>query len=386
MVSAGITNGGTDYDRHHYRAPRPFTWEGFYVRGTNGIGASRKATWYKGGVQVAEAGPLAAATLGLEGTDDVTKVPVARNDILAMSIDRTSTSSSTSLVTRSVLAAPGSRAITPLVAAALTAATLSNAAVRVALGGQLALAASTAEIITHITRFAGTWCGLYAYVISCSGALAQLRAYKNTVPTSMLISVGIGESGMFSDFTNEVEFAKGDRLEIAEDGPSGNSITLSVVGSSLVSEDRKSELYGYGARNMGITAGVPRVIALAGPDPGSGQTLANIDTVSGNTGFPARLSKLRGYCLNTTTEDVTATLYVNGSPTALTYVVPAGTAAYTKFETPDGVHVDVGPLDRWALVFTTEVTFASGFNSAQRAIMVEDLTPEVWRPKVFFHS
>lgn len=391
LTSSGNVNAGTDYDRIHYRAARPFTWERFYARGTNAVGTGRKTSFRKAGAAVAEALITPDSSTAAEGVDNSTRVDVAKGDVLSASLDRTNTNSSTTIAHRSVIAAPGSRAITPLMSATTSvsgSSVTSNVAVGLALGGALQSISSpgTTEFGAHVARFAGDWEGLYAYVSSCSGAASQVTAYKNNVATSMLLSIGVGESGLFFNNTSSIPFVVGDKLEIREDGPSGCTVVFHVVGSSLISENRQSELFGYGARTVTFPAGAPYVCAIGGPDPGAGVTLANIQQVEGTTGFPARLQRLRLYSGNTSDQPVTATVYVNGAPTALTLTIPTGTGLYGKFETAAGVYVDLGANDRWALVHTVPAPMTSGlYATAQRTIMVEDLTPP-FKPKITWHG
>ncbi|MDP2226549.1 MAG: hypothetical protein Q8J78_03620 [Moraxellaceae bacterium] len=385
VSGAGLTNGGTDYARHAYRAPAPFVWELFYARGTTSTGSDRKASFRLGGSVVAEAAPAGGA--GEEAFDDTTTVSVVEGDAVGMSIDRSSTGSISSLVHRSVLTAPGVGAITPLVAVAAAGATAAqNTARAIPLSGTLAFTAAMKEEGGHVARFSGQWRGLYSYVASCSGAAGQIRAYKNGVATAMLLSIGIGESGLFHDNANVVDFVAGDVLILSEDGPSGSTMVCYSVGSSLISGDRKSELLGFGSRTLSVAAGTPVAVAVGGTDPGGGVTLADIQIVEGTTGFAARLSKMRHYVTNTSDQDVTATLYVNGSPTSLALVFPASTPVITKFETADGVYVDVGPNDRWAYVFSRAVPHTTGgIGTYRRDLMVEDITPP-FTPKITFHG
>lgn len=373
------TNTG-GVDQFAWRPPVDVTLTRLAAFVTSSVtGAGRYLKALRNGASTSLLAALADGALanGAVGEDTINGVACTAGDRVSLAAYKAS--GTAQIGNRAVIVVAGDKAVSPMVANT-AAMVLDNSARYYALSGNLTVVTSLSD--TRMTvRSPGTWRGLYAVVSANTGSgSVTIKGSRNAVDQVMAISIGPGETGQFWDNSNPVAVADGDALLYSKSGTTGASVTVTTIGSTIVNDDRRQDLFGYASRAWSYT--YPNAGAYRGlPGHDSGTTVASTDRAryERSLGYPARISKLRVGAYNGIGVPVTTTLLVNGVASALTATTaaPAGDSL-----AEDTTHtVTVGPDDKLSFLHQSTGATSGNLWIESLAICIEDLTPP-WRPEI----
>lgn len=371
-------------DAFHWRPPVDVTLTGLaFIDGTAGSGSGRTLTAFLNGsasalvLSIADGGSAGAST---ENSSDA--APALAGDRVSV-VARKTGGGNMAGGNRMVIAAPGSRAVSPYVATT-PGLVNDNSTRRFCLSGNLSVVNYDAISLMY-ARSPGDWRGLYTYVSANAGSGSiTIKGRLNNVDTAMSITVGPGETGYFWDNSNVVPVVDGDDVHYLKTGTTGASVTITVLGSSIVNDDKRQQLWGYANRawaasvtNTGAYTGLPM------HDWGNSTTAAFLPAYERTIGYPAKISRYQLGAFSNSDADVVSTLLVNGVPSALTVTTPAGAGTVLV---EDGVNeVTVAAGDRLAFLHQSVGATTGFFYANAPSIVIEDITPP-FRPKITFHG
>lgn len=371
-------NATVDY--YHYRPPVDLSVSRLsFTEGVASGGTGKTYTAYLNGtasalaVSVADGGSVGTAT-----SNNTDLVSVTAGDRLSFVLEKTG-GTSASGGHRAVLSAPGSGSVAPHFLAGSMVMDHTNR--QYPLSGNSGSATYAADT-RMVVRTPGDWRGLFVNVSANSGSEAvTIAGGKGNVDTAMSVTIGVGETGLFWDNSNVITVSEGDYLNYRKSGVSGASITVTGIGSSIVSDDRRQQLYGFATRAWNVST-VNAVVhtGLPGPDYGTAVGASDSPKYERSIGYPARIGGLLGVPASSLDVDVVGTMYVNGTATALTVTIPAG-STLTSFE--DTTHtVDVGAEDLIGFKWEPVGTATTGtFNLRSWSVIIEDTTAP-FKPKI----
>jgi hypothetical protein len=288
------------------------------------------------------------------------------------------TTGTISVTTRATFNSVSGGCVTPLQCNNVTGATISELNGAIAVAGALNVATYSAGVIAFremTVRAAGVWQGLHLYVLTNSITGANTMTFAgmvNDVAGNQSITIGSGDPpGLYAYTGAGDSVAAGQRIYVKQTRSGTASIAATTLGSVIVSNNKSSDIFGFGARSMSA-ASFPVHLRLADGDPGASNPASTAQARGVTLGFPARLSRLRIGCGASTLDQAAVwTLHVDGSPTALTVSQAAGAAAGLVEDSVNTVTVTANQV--LTLVGTSTAT-TGNFSHQSRGITIEDLT------------
>lgn len=362
-------------DAFHYRPPVDVTLTSLaFIDGSAGSGSGRTLTAFLNG----SASPLvlsipdggSAGTVAENSTDTASALAGDKVSVVA----RKTGGGNMAGGNRMVIVAPGSRAVSPFVNTAVGL-VLDNSTRRFCLSGNLSVVNYDALSLMTV-RSPGDWRGLFTYVSANAGSgSVTVTGRQNNADTALSITIGPGETGYFFDNTNVVSVSDGDDVQYIKTGTTGASVTVTTLGSSIVNDDKRQQLWGYANRswaasvtNAGAYTGLP------GQDWGNSVTAAFLSAYERTIGYPAKISRYQIGAFSNSDADVVSTLLINGVPSALTVTTPAGAGTVLVEDAVNEVTVAAG--DRIAFLHQSVGATTGSFYANAPSILIEDLTVE----------
>lgn len=389
----GKSNGvlaSTSRSYYQYRAAVPFTWSNLrIVNGTtsNGSGRYIAATLNETDQSMTAALPDGALSLGQSVVDSTNSLSVAAGDKVGLKLVR---GAGTMLITgSSVISAPGNQAVSPMLATgSLTWTALTNR--RSSISGTLINASNLGYELTGLRVTAdGDFRGLFAYVsanASTGAAVGTIEARVSGVNSGLKLDVGVGETGYFFENTTVVPVADGDFVDLDLRGTTGNAITVTAVGATLVSDSRAFDVHDYHGRSFTTANSAAGIyLGITGGDPGSTAPASRLPFMEYVVEFPLRVSRFSGYFVSTLDAAMTVDVLVDGAASGITFDVPAGYAGGTLSDDVHSVDLAVGQKVALRAQPTGAAPTTGNFAWYTHSLRFEDLTPG-FKPKITWHG
>lgn len=327
----------TSVDGYQYRAPVAMNIRTLRVVAASTTGTGRECTVYKNGATTALTATLAdGGSIGDAVLNTGVSIPLAVDDKFNYAVRRTNTGGTSQIHCSVVLETDNGLAAQPHLCShsGSTITTITNR--RLPLAGSLTFSNTTDETVTALkAATSGIWKGLGLYVSAnaSSGTIAVVfTAEKNNAAQSMAVSVGVGETGYFYDFSNTVSYVEDDYLDFAvtSTGTGSASVTIISMFSTTISNNRYFNIYDSHSRALS-TSQSDSWFGIQGGDPGttSPYSLAKEYTLE----FDVKIDKFRARVLNGYDVAVDIYVWVDGVKSALGAQIAASTTAIIEDNT-----------------------------------------------------
>jgi hypothetical protein len=365
-----------------YRAAVPFTLSKLRIRsGSTITGTGRGVRTFVNEVQqsLTVTSPDGVLAIGDTAIDTTNSVSVAAGDKLAASTYRATGTNNVAI--SAVVTAPGSNAIVPLLATGtLIWTTLPTR--RAPLSGNLSIVNSaSAESVGLPVASPGIVRGLFAYVSANASVdsgpgtgVGTITLEDNAVSTGILLTTGVGETGYFFENTTTYSVLSGDFVDVRVSGTTGNSVSISALGATIVSDDRSFDIFDYHSRTFNV-ANNTIYIGLTGGDPGSTAPLSLLAMREVTMEFPARLDKFQIRVVNSYDVAMVVDVLVDGATCGLTIPVPAGTTLSNLPDDIDTYDLAVGQRVALRAQPSGAAPTTGTFNVTSHRLRFTDLTP-----------
>ena len=199
---------------------------------------------------------------------------------------------------------------------------------------------------------------------------------KNGVATALTFVIGAGVTGKVGDFTHSVTFAAGDLLNLRLEMASSSGTANIVRASCEVEWDSSTQFIVHCANKInGFDAwGADSYASVIGGGMADNNTVGFRQTV-----WPIDCDLVEFICYSDTTNgDITTTLNLNGSDTALTVTRPGGAVGSNRLDVTATVSVTAGDVLAYHHVRAGSST--NGFGSAHLVVEIaatgNNVTPD----------
>lgn len=376
---------------YQYRAAVPFYISNLRIVSaiaTTGTGRSITATINEATTALTIALPDGVAALGSTAVDATDIVSVAASDKVGLQAVRGS--GSFGYTSSAVITAPGNQAISPMLATGSGVwTTTANRSFSISGGLAIANTAGNDNIAAIRITAPGTFRGLFAYVstnASTGAAVGTLEASKNGTLSGLKLNVGVGETGYFFENTTTVTVADGDFIDVEASGTTGNSVTITALGATIISNNRAFDIHDYHIRSFtAVNAAAGIYLGITGGDPGATAPSSRLPFMEYVVEFPLKVSRLSGYFVSTLDQSMTVDLLVDGVASGITFQVAAGYTGGTLFDDTNSVSLLTGQKIALRAQPTGTSPTSGSFAWYTHSIRFEDLSP-AWKPKVRFYN
>ncbi len=364
----------TTYATEAFRMGAAATLVSIYAQTTSATGTGRTIRAAVNGSASALAISLASTAYAAGEASASPQALVAGDTVAYNSLVTTGT---LAVTTRATFNSTSGGCVTPLQCTSVSGVTVNDAAGVIPIAGSLGVGGYSTTVRDSremMIRSAGTWQGLHLYVLtnSITGVNSlTITGMVNDVAGAQSITIGSGDPpGLYAYTGTGDTLASGDKIYVKQTRSGTASIVATSVGSVIVSANRSSDIFGYGARSMSA-ASFPHHLRLADGDPGASSPASTAQARGVTLGYDARISRLRLYCGASTLDQAAVwTLYVDGVATALSASQAAGAAAGWIEDAANTVNVTANQV--LLLVGTTTAT-TGNFSHQSRSITIEDV-------------